>query len=151
MSEKNGQPPVRGTIWVTIVGGLFLAFGILNAIEFLASLFLADDVVNDVAKFKFDGPLRRFTIGGSLVIGLIFAYGGLTTLYRWGGWRVWYGLLAWGMIVSVVLSSITLMHIPSSGEPTPKEVLTFFLIQGLASLVIAVLALVAKRAEKPPS
>jgi hypothetical protein len=81
---------------------------------------------------------------------LIFAYGGLATLGRWRGWRVWYGALAWGTIVTMGFSLVPLMHLSRSGEPTPNDVLTFFLVLAFVVVGIAVLALIAKRAERPP-
>ena len=146
MTESNKLPDHRRTIWVTIVGGLFVAFGILNAVGVLS---FSDRFVSDAARSELDVSIRRFGLGASLAVGLIFAYGGLATLFRWRGWRIWYGALAWGMIVVVVFGLVPLISPSPSGEPTPGEVLTFYLMFGVAIIVIAVLALLAKRAERP--
>jgi hypothetical protein len=149
MTESNVPPGHRRTVWVTIAGGLFVTFGIWNTVDTVRVLSFTDEFVSDAAKSGLDVFIIRFGYSVSLAIGLFFAYGGLATLCRWRGWRVWYGALAWGMIVAVGLGLVPLLQPSRSGEPTLEGVLPFYLMRGFVIVGIAVLALLAKRAEKP--
>jgi UDP-N-acetylmuramyl pentapeptide phosphotransferase/UDP-N-acetylglucosamine-1-phosphate transferase len=138
MTETTKPPRYQRNRWVDIAGGLFVTCG------FLIMLSRVNEIRPEEAL-----SIRQLALLGSLSFALLFVLGGLATIRRSRGWRVWYGALAWGTIVAVGLASVPLMHLSSSGEPTPNEVLIPFVMFGIVITAVAVLALLAKRRERP--
>jgi len=138
MSEPHKTPPPRRTIAVTIAGVLLLLPA--AAFAYMAAVFATSNELRRVFAGALAPSIAPYSfllpVGVGVVLALTFGWAGLATVLRWHGWRIWAGVVAWGMIVIFVLEllSATFAEIPS------------FIV-----LALAVFVLVAKRRECRPN
>jgi hypothetical protein len=140
VAATNGQPGDHTTDAVTLAGGFLVALGALFAtIPFLVLALVPGGIDRSVAIL--------FAIFLSLA--LIFSFAGVATMRRWRCWRIWYGSLAWGAIAMVPLSVASVVLVPPTFDPMSDMRQLHALAIDFVILVVAVLALLAKRAERP--
>jgi hypothetical protein len=80
-------------------------------------------------------------VGVCLVFSTMFGWAGLATIFRWRGWRIWAGAIAWLAIMMLVFDLF------AEKQAQPGE---YDLPVRLIFWVVAVFVLIAKRLERRP-
>src|SRR5215470_16087544 len=96
MSEPDKTPPPRKTVAVTIAGILLLLLAV--GFAYVAARFAAHNASGS------DLYIDPYSIAVALALGVVLALAGLAIVRRWRGWRIWAGMIAWGLIALVVLN-----------------------------------------------
>jgi hypothetical protein len=139
MSESDKSPPPRRTIAVTIAGALLLLPA--AAFAYMAAVFATSGDVQHEFAVALGHPYGfLLPVGVGLAVAVVFGCAGLVTIRRWRGWRIWMGVMAWGLIAVAILNLFASIRPESSTE----------LVVDLAPVAFAVFMLVAKRRERRP-
>ena len=139
MSKTDKMPPPRRTIAVTFAGSLLLLPAV--AFAYMAAVFAtSSDLQHEFAAALGHPYGFLLPVGVGMVAALVFGCAGLATIRRWRGWRIWTGVMAWGLIVVAILQLFASIRPESSMD----------LVVDLAPVAFAVFVLAAKRRERRP-
>jgi len=133
VSQSQTNPVPQKTRAVTIAGTLFL---VLAAASALAVVVFAIEVAFPQGTLY----VRSINSGDaavSLVAAAVLGYTGLAMMLRWRRWRIWTGIVSWGLISMIVFSQFA----SPSTYPSDER------MAGLILLAVVVFALIAKRLE----
>jgi hypothetical protein len=130
VTESQGTLAPRKTAAVTVAGALLLLPAVACA---LVAIYFATGGGGHLG-----GAIAS---GFYLAAAAILGYAGLAIIRRWSGWRIWAGLIAWGLIALVLLN---LFKTP----PPPGTDRSSDTVADLVVFAFAVFVLVAKRRER---
>src|SRR5262249_33523625 len=131
---------------VTAAGVAFLLLALLYAAKILMLLWRPIAIQNPAATFYYS------TVGASLLMAVVTAFAGVTTVLRRRGWRAWAGTVSWLTLIFAGITvgpTIGLFELPSPiGSTRPTLPLLMGVLPSLFMVLVSIFALWARRKEE---